>query len=226
MKYVKFFKTLINNIEINVFVFFAVTLLPGCLCDSIEPWLKGSIMEYSTKLEGYWKVLDDDLKEEHWYEVTIKKRKSRQSDNLQIYYIKVKGFRFIGTVHKINDIKFLQIRDENDYTGSIFALASRPTVSLWRIEYDRDNTIIWMPSFMSKATSVLKTMKDTNNKDIFIDTTANLQAYINNWTKNYHNIKDDIDAILPIILTRKGTKFQMPEEMKTFVPRIYHRITR
>ena len=64
-------------------------------------------------------------------------------------------------------------------------------------------------------------MRDSDDKLLFIDSTENLQAYLNNWTKNYSELKDSIDKILPIILTRVGTEFMMPEEMQDLVPRVY-----
>lgn len=182
-------------------------------------------MKPELDFQGDWEMISVDVKGK--YAVTLKKRRDWRSIDKQSYYLKISPrnydsrFNFIGVVHKVNGIKLLQITNFTHYHGDVFRLANRPTVSLWQIAYDKDNIIIWAPSFPRKSIATLKTMRDSDDKLLFIDSTENLQAYLNNWTKNYSEIKDSIDKILPIILTRVGTEFRMPEEMQDLVPRVY-----
>ena len=220
-----------NNLKIfryAVLAFTAIILLCGCLCDSIEPWLQSdSVMKRELALEGGWKILNGDFKDK--YIITLEKKKDQRAIDQQSYYIKISSrdynaqFNFIGVVHEINNIKLVQITNFTHYHDDVFSLANRPTVSLWQIAYDEENMIIWAPSFPREIVSTLKTMQDSNNKYLFIDTTENLQNYINDWTKDYPKIKDSIDRIMPIVLTRTGTEFRMPKEMQDLVPRVYER---
>ena len=128
------------------------------------------------------------------------------------------GFRntpnFEGVVHQVNGIKLLQIENFSHFGGDVFSLANRPTVSLWQIVYDEDNIVIWAPAFPREGVIDLKMMEDSNGKPLFIDRTENLQAYIENWTANYPAIKGSIKMIMPLILTRAGTEFRMPDELQ------------
>ena len=212
-----------------VFSLATIISLCGCFYDSIEPWLQSdSIRKSELVLEGSWTLINDDFKDK--YIIKLKKKKDQRSIDQQSYYIGISPrkystrFNFIGVVHEINNIKLVQITNFTHYHDDIFSLANRPTVSLWQIAYDEENIIIWAPSFPRESASTLKTIQDSNNKNLFIDTTENLQNYINDWTKDYPKIKNSIRMIMPIILTRTGTEFKMPKEMQDLVPRVYERL--
>lgn len=206
-------------------LFFAVSL-GGCFADSIQPWLdKTSILDRELDFEGDWKLIHDDLHDK--YLVTLEKKKDPRSIDKQSYYVKISPteyrnrFHFSGVVHEINNIKLLQITNFTHYHDDVISLAYRPTVSLWQIAYDQDNIILWVPGFIAESNSTVQTMQDSEDKILFIDTTGNLQGYINDWTENYSQIKEDIRHIMPIVLTRQGTEFVMPEEMEDLVPLVY-----
>ncbi len=209
-----------------VFSIVAVLSVGGCLCDSIEPWLQSdSVMKRDLFLEGDWEIINDDQKDK--YSVRLEKKKDPRSIDQQSYYINISPrefrtqFNFSGVVHELNNIKLLQITNFTHYHNDVFSLANRPTVSLWQIAYDEDNIILWAPRFLVEDLSNVKTMKDSDDKHLFIDSTDNLQEFLNNWTRGYPIIKEEIRNILPIILTRSGTEFAMPEELRDLVPKVY-----
>jgi hypothetical protein len=204
----------------------AATLLCGCLIDSVQPWLApDTVMEGELDFEGDWELVSDDSKDK--YAVTLTKDRDSRSIDKQNYYIKISPrnynnrFHFRGVVHKVNGIKLLQITNFSHYHDDVIRLANRPTVSLWQIAYNNDNIIIWAPGFIRADVSTLETMRDSDDKLLFIDTTENLEGFIRNWTENYSETKDGVRNILPIILTRAGTDFTMPEEMQDLVPAVY-----
>lgn len=204
----------------------AITCLCGCLCDSIQPWLQSdSIVKRELDLEGDWELVNEDFRDK--YSVTLEKSKDQRSVDQQNYYIRIapgdygNRFNFKGVVHEVNGIKLVQVTNFTHYHDGVFSLANRPTVSLWQIAYDDDNIIMWAPSFIREGTPALKTMRDSDDKLLFVDTTENLQSYIDDWTSKYSEMKHGIDMILPVILTRSGTEFEMPEEMQDVVPKVY-----
>lgn len=218
-----------NNLRLfrnAVFACVATSSLAGCLVDSVEPWLESdTVMSPELDFEGDWEVIDDAT--EYKYSVTLRKNKSSRSIDKQEYYIKILPrnydvqFNFIGVVHKVNGIKLLQITNFSHFHYEVFKLANRPVVSLWQIAYDEDNIILWAPGSLLQGVATLKTMQDSDDKLLFIDSTENLQAYVKNWTENYSETKDAVKHILPIALTRAGTEFRLPDEMRELVPSVY-----
>lgn len=209
----------------------AVTFLAGCLVDSVQPWLpRDSAMPRELDFAGEWQLINDDVKDK--YRVTLRKDNSTRSADKQNYYIRISPvdyrnqFHFRGVVHQINGIRLLQITNFSHYHGDVISLANRPTVSLWQIAYDEDNIIIWAPAFIRANMSSLQTMQDSNDKTLFVDSTENLEAFIDNWTRNYPETKDQVRNILPIILTRAGTQFRAPDEMAELVPKVYEEMGR
>jgi hypothetical protein len=204
----------------------AVTCLCGCLCDSIEPWLlSDSIMKSNLDLEGDWEIVNEDFRDK--YSLTLEKTRDQRTIEQQRYYIGLASrdfnnrFNFIGVVHEVNGIKLVQVTNFTHYHYDVFSLANRPTVSLWQIAYDDDNIVLWAPAFLREGVAALRTMLDSEDDPLFVDTTDNLQSYIEDWTENYPQMKNDINMILPVILTRAGTEFKMPEEMRDLVPKVY-----
>jgi len=163
------------------------------------------------------------------YKVRLKKDRSSRSRDKQEYYIQVRpqtfdsSFNFSGVVHQVNGIKLLQIENFSHFGDEVFSLANRPTVSLWQIAYDEDNIIIWAPAFVVAPEVAVKTMQDSDDKRLFIDSTANLQAFVYQWARNYHNTKGSVRTIMPLTMTRAGTEFRMPAEMQALAPVIYER---
>ena len=207
----------------------SLTCLGGCFADSIQPWLQpDSIMERELDLEGDWKLVNEDWKDK--YSVNLDKKKDSRSIELQSYYIKIGSpdramwFHFSGDVHEVNGIKLIQISNFSHDYGEVFSLANRPTVSLWQIAYDEDNIILWAPGFVEGEISALETMQDSDDKLLIVDSTENIQAYVEEWVEKYPEMKGDIRRIMPIILTRAGTEFEMPEEMRDLVPRVYEEL--
>lgn len=203
--------------------------LAGCLVDSIQPWLtKDFIIPAGLDLEGDWELVSEEFAGK--YKVRLSKDRSTRALDKQDYYIKVlpqtfdSAFNFEAVVHQVNGIKLLQIENFSHFGGDVFSLANRPTVSLWQIVYDEDNIVIWAPAFPREGITDLKTMEDSNGKPLFIDSTENLQAYIENWTANYAKIKGSIKMIMPLIMTRAGTEFRMPDEMQALTPLVYKKL--
>ena len=204
----------------------AAVALSSCFLDSVEPWLEAdSIMPAELDLEGDWSMANGEFKNK--YKVELSKDRSSRSKDKQNYYIKVlpqlfdSSFNFRGAVHQVNGIKLLQITNFSHFGDDVFSLANRPTISLWQIAYDADNIIIWAPPFVTEPVGDLKTMQDSDDKRLFIDSTENLQDFLYDWTRNYAETRDSIRNIIPLALTRFGTEFRMPEEMRNLVPRVY-----
>ena len=209
-----------------ILALFSVASVGGCFCDSILPWLdKTSILPRELDFEGDWELVNEDFHGK--YQVTLDKMKDPRSVDQQSYYIEVSPtgyqsrFRFSGVVHEINGIKLVQITNFSHHHDDVISLANRPTVSLWQIAYDQDNIILWAPEFVGEEIFTLQTMRDSDDKLLFVDTRENLRKYIYDWTGEYSQIKKGIRHIMPIILTRQGTEFVMPEEMQILVPLVY-----
>ena len=219
----------LTQLQPAVLALAAITCLGGCFADSIQPWLQSdSITKRELDLEGDWNLVNEDWNDK--YSVTLNKKKDTRSIELQSYYIEIGSpdramwFHFSGDVHEVNGIKLIQITNFSHDYGEVFSLANRPTVSLWQIAYDEDNIILWAPGFVAEGMSALKTMQDSDDKILVVDSTENIQAYVEEWTEKYPAMKDDIRRIMPIILTRAGTEFEMPEEMQNLVPRVYEEL--
>ena len=221
-------RMMVNILRNAVFACAAPFFLCSCVVDSVQPWLESdSVMPRELDFEGGWTLVDPDTRDK--YAVTLRKDRDARSIDQQKYYIQISPngfdsrFNFIGVIHKVNGIKLLQISNFSHYHDEVFSLANRPTVSLWQIAYDENNIVIWPPAFLLDDVSALKTMRDSDDKLLFVDTTENLRAYIEDWTKNYSEKGNNAEYILPVILTRSGTEFRMPDEMHDLVPRVYKR---
>jgi hypothetical protein len=208
-----------------------IACLSGCFCDAMDDWLQpDSILQRDLDLAGDWNIVGDEFGNE--YRVTLEKNRDQRVAENQAYYLKVipldfeTRFHFTGVVHEVNGLKFVQIRNFSHYHDEVISLANRPTVSLWQIAYDQDNIILWAPGFLSEDATALKTMRDSDGKLFFTDSTANLRSYVAGWAAAYGEMKDSIDMIMPIALTRAGTEFAMPAAMEDLVPVVYERYMR
>jgi hypothetical protein len=201
-------------------------LSSGCLLDSVEPWLSPeTIVETRIELGGKWSVIDEvaTFGGETFVTLTHKPSTPRAKE---FFYIEIRPkkrdtqFVFRATVHEIDDMRFLQISNFNHFDDGIFSLANRPTYSLWRFEADADNIIIWMPE-LGRAGVNLKSLRDQNDKALFVDSASNNEEAIREWARAYRRADERPRRIMPLALTRTGTEFVVPATAQPHMPAGY-----
>lgn len=213
-----------------LFVSALAVLSSGCLLDSVEPWLSPeTIVETRLELGGDWSVIDEVAMfgsgSETFVTLTHKPATPRAKE---FFYIEIRPkkrntqFVFRATVHEIENIRFLQISNFTHSDGGIFRLANRPTYSLWRFEADGDNIIIWMPE-LDRTGGNLKTLRDQDDKALFVDSTSNNEAAIRDLAHAYRTADERPRGIMPLTLTRTGTEFVMPPSARPHMPAGYER---
>jgi hypothetical protein len=206
-------------------VFFVVLFCAGCLLDSVEPWLSPeTIVETTIELDGAWTVLDEVENyggaAETFVTLTHKPATSRAKE---FFYIEIRPkkrntqFIFQATVHEIEGLRFLQISNFTHFDDRIFGLANRPTYSLWRVEADADNIIMWMPD-LDRSSVRLKTLRDQDDKVLFVDSASNNELAIRDWVRAYRLADERPRKVLPVALTRTGTEFVMPTSALPHMP--------
>ncbi len=200
-------------------------LVSGCLLDSVEPWLSPeTIVEIPIELSGKWSVVDEAVMfgESSESFVTLKHKRATTRDKEFFYiYVRPKNrdtqFVFHATVHEIEGRRFLQISNFSHWDGEIFGLANRPTYSLWRIEVDADNIILWMPD-LDRSGEKLKTLRDQDDKALFVDSASNNEAAVRDWARADRLADERPKTILPLALTRTGTEFVLPTSAAKYMP--------
>lgn len=203
----------------------------GCLLDSVEPWLSpDSIVETDVGVDGEWTVVDyTSLFGSGNVEVAIE-RKPATSRTAEFLYVKIRPekrdtqFVFRATVHDIDGLRFLQITNFTHFDQEIFSLANRPVYSLWRVEADRDNIVIWAPMLTHEDTEGMDTRKDQDDDILFVDSAANNEAMIREWVKSWHETEARPDKAMMLALTRTGTEFNLPAAVERDLPELYRRV--
>lgn len=200
-------------------------LCSGCLLDSIEPWLSpATIVESEIEVDGDWSIVDEvELfggAGETTVTLTRKPATERRKESFALV-IRPKSrdtqFVFRATVHEIDDLRFLQISNFTHFDEHLFGLAHRPTYSLWRVEADRDNVLIWMPE-LGAAGEQLKTLRDQDDKTLFVDSASSNEAAIRDWARAQRNADERPRRLLALALTRNGTPFTVPASARPHVP--------
>ena len=212
----------------TLFTVILTLTLSGCGYDSVEPWLAlDSTIPATEDLEGVWEVEDSsalfgsteyiiEIEKTHgssWqcnYIVNIRPNKAQTDAR----------FRFMAFLHEVNGIQFLQISRFSHWHEEIMRLASRPTYSLWRIEYDKNNIVLSL--FGEKDMfSQLKSVKDSDDKAFYVDTLANNKKALSDWCDTYWD-KDEKERLsVGFCLKRQGSSFVMPEAVNKHAPRKY-----
>ncbi len=197
-------------------------LCSGCVLDSVEPWLsEETIVETKVALDGAWTVVDEVELFGSERKVTLE-HKPATPRNREYFYVTVRPvtrdtqFVFEATVHEIEGLRFLQISNFHHFDGDIIGLANRPTYSLWRVEFDADNLMLWMPELDGKS---LKSLRDQDDKTIFVDSAANNEAAVRQWARAYRAAAERPRWVLALALTRKGTEFTVPLTAEPHMPK-------
>jgi len=205
---------------------FATLLGVGCLLDSVEPWLSpATIVETEIDVDGTWSVVDEvEFFGGGAKRVITLERKPATERAKEFFYVTIHPkprdtqFVFRATLHEIEGLRFLQVFNFSHYDGDTFALANRPTYSLWRIEADEDNVLIWMPEL---PRGVLETIRDQDDKALFVDQAANNEAAIRAWARADRAATEKPRRALGLGLTRAGTAFVMPASVESHLPEVY-----
>jgi hypothetical protein len=200
----------------------------GCLLDSVEPWLSPeSVVATEVGVDGKWSVVDEStLFGSGSVDITIERRPATSGKG-EFFYVKIRPerrntqFVFRATVHDIDGLRFLQIDNFTHFDQEIFGLANRPTYSLWRVEADRDNIVMWMPMLSREIAETLDTRKDQDDNTLFVDSAANNEAMIREWVEAWHKTETRPDKALMLGLTRAGTGFRMPAAVERYLPELY-----
>jgi len=200
-------------------------LCSGCLLDSVEPWLSPeSIVETRIELDGKWTIIEEvELFGGGSETVVTLTHKPATSRAKEFFYIEVRPerrdtqFVFRATLHEILGLRFLQVSNFSHSDDRIFGLANRPTYSLWRVEADADDIIIWMPE-LDPESGDLRTIRDQDDKALFVDTTAKNEAAIREWARAYRLADERPRKIMAMALTRTGTEFVVPESAEPYMP--------
>jgi len=94
-------------------------------------------------------------------------------------------------------------------------LTSVVTFTLWRVEGDKDNLMLWLPKFVIGIVNgniepdiAMVRAGHELEQPVFVDTTEQLQAFVEKWTKTYEEPK----LMLSVNLHRKGKVFTLPQE--------------
>lgn len=204
-------------------------LTAGCLLDSVEPWLPATtIVETELKLDGSWSVVDHvALFGSGSESVVTLERKPATARAREFFYITIRPkrrdtqFVFKVTLHEIDGLRFIQISNFTHYDDEIFGLANRPTYSLWRIEADVDNILIWMPELGRGKSPGLRTIRDQDDTPLFVDTAANNEAAVRHWVKATRAATQGPRRAMALALTRIGTDFVMPASVEDHMPSVY-----
>jgi len=200
-------------------------LCAGCLLDSVEPWLSPeTIVETRIELDGKWTVLEEvELFGGGSETVVTLTHKPATSRAKEFFYIEIRPkkrdthFMFRATVHEIQDLRFLQISNFTHSDDRIFGLANRATYSLWRVEADADNIIIWMPELDPEAAD-LRTLRDQGDKPLFVDKASNNETAVREWARAYRLADERPRRIMALALTRTGTEFVVPVSAQPHMP--------
>ena len=208
----------------------AITL-SGCGFDSVEPWLAlDSTIPATSDLEGLWEIENsaylfgsteyiiniENKHEGNWqcnYLVDIRPKKAQADAR----------FVFMAFLHEVNGIQFLQLARFSNWYEEMTRLASRPTYSLWRVEYDKNNIVLSL--FGDKDLFAnLKTVKDSDGKDLFVDTLANNQKLLSDWCETYwHKGEKERLPLVGFSLKRQGAAFVLPDAVNKHAPLKYQK---
>jgi len=93
----------------------------------------------------------------------------------------------------------------------------RATYSLWRVEADADNIIIWMPDLDPEAAG-LRTLRDQGDKALFVDTASNNETAVREWARAYRLADERPRKLMALALTRTGTEFVVPVSAQPHMP--------
>lgn len=200
-------------------------LCAGCLLDSVEPWLSPeTIVETRIELDGKWTVLEEvEMFGGGSETVVTLTHKPATKRAKEFFYIEIKPksrdthFMFRATVHEIQGLRFLQIRNFRHSDDRLFGLANRPTYALWRVEADADNIIIWMPDLDPDAAN-LRTLRDQDDKALFVDTASNNETAVREWARAYRLADERPRKLMALALTRTGTEFVVPVSAQPHMP--------
>ena len=201
----------------------ALLLLTGCGADSLLPWLnQDHVTPCNRDWSGEWFVNVGGSKRQH--RVVIEVREQPGRDDLKVmecYRIQIympngeRSSSLRGHLFKVHGVQLLMLH--TDLRPEERELASVETYTLWRAEGDRDNLMLWIPEFAMNAikpgaTPPVKMVRagHEHEQPIFIDTTENLQAYVEKWAKTYQ----ESEMKMPFCLYRKGKKFMIPPGVK------------
>ena len=212
----------------TLFTVILTLALSGCGYDSVEPWLPlDSTIPATADLEGVWEF-ENSAALFGSTEYIIKIEKTHGGNWQCNYLVDISPkktptdarFIFKAFLHEVNGIQFLQFSRFNYWHDEIIRLASRPTYSLWRVEYDNNNIVL---SFFGDKDmfSKLKSVKDGDGKDFFVDTLANNQKTLSDWCETYWDKEEKSRLSVSFCLKRQGSSFVMPEAVNKHAPRKY-----
>lgn len=199
----------------------------GCLLDSVEPWLSpATIIETGIDVAGDWSLVSAvELFGSGAESVITIKRKPTSARRKEFFYIKIRPttrdtqFVFEATLHEVEGLRFLQVSNFTHWDDKFYSLANRPTYSLWRVEADADNIVIWMPELPQLTDGGLKTLRDQNDKVLFVDRLENNEAAVRAWAHAERSKTDRPRGFMSLTLTRVGTEFEIPAVARPFLPR-------
>ena len=200
-------------------------LLTGCGADSLLPWLdETSIVPCNRELVGEWVVSERGAKRDRRLVVSIKEKKTvlggkrTLPEKYRITIYDTDGKRAASLTahpHSVNGVQLLQVQRFGGRPSD--EISSVITYGLWRIESDCNNVMLWIPEFYmdilkapDKAPVKMVQAGHEHEQPIFVDTTKNLQTFIEKWTKTY----EESETKLPVALHRKGKEFSMPAGVK------------
>lgn len=210
-------------------------LCSGCGAGSLNLWLPiETQIDAQADLEGKWAMTQGNKSEptNGLNQIITIERKKRNND-LNIYEIIVYNkitkstFRYRAMLHEVNEVKFLQIFNYSHDDNEMIRFSYTPIITLWRIEFDKNNAIIWIPNFIFAHNPKMKGHTLSTNQflpDIelktqfeiyddsflFTDKTEVLYNYINLWTEKYSYPEKK----MPLLFTRPGSKFEEPAYQK------------
>ena len=201
-------------------------LLAGCGADSLLPWLDTKwLVPCNRDWLGEWYVSEDggqrelrpvvELREE----TTVMDGKETIPEKYRISLYDQEGVRrpsLTAHLYSVNGVQLLQVQDFNRPVSD--EIASVITYSLWRIEGNAENLMLWVPEFL---TDIVKNPQEIpvmmvqagheHEQPVFVDTTTNLQSFVEKWAKTYKESKTK----MTVELHRKGKPFEIPKGVKT-----------
>ncbi len=209
-----------------VILFLATLFLTGCGADSLLPWLDAKwLVPCNRNWLGEWYVNEDGGQRELRLVVELSEKRTVMDGKETIpekYRISVydqEGVRrpsLTAHLYSVNGVQLLQIQDFNRPVSD--EITSVITYSLWRIEGNADNLALWVPEFV---TDVVRNPQEIpvkmvragheHEQPVFVDTTTNLQSFVEKWAKTYQESKKK----MAVGLHRKGKPFEVPEGVKT-----------
>jgi hypothetical protein len=200
-------------------------LLTGCGADSLLPWLDVKwLVPCNRAWLGEWYVNEDGGQRELRLVVELREKttvldgKETIPEKYRISVYDQEGGRrpsLTAHLYSVNGVQLLQIQDFNRPVSD--EITSVSTYSLWRIEGNSENLMLWEPEFVkdmlkNRIEPPVKMVRagHEHEQPVFTDTTTNLQSYVEQWSTTYQESRTK----MAVGLHRKGKAFEIPEGVK------------